>query len=108
MLIGMWTADVFAPAEALTRAMTLLSGWAVPIWEEELKESSILPAAAFTHENVAFLSVCVACICTVAVAVPPATSTTYVLAMNSGMARKIRQVNTFCFDLRFLNRLIAH
>jgi hypothetical protein len=47
--------DVSTPIE--TRAITLLSGCAVPIWEVELYESSNFPAAAGVQVNVALFSV---------------------------------------------------
>jgi hypothetical protein len=59
MLIGIWTPAepplVNTPID--TRAMTFVSGCAVPIWDVELYESSYFPAAAGVHVNVALFSV---------------------------------------------------
>ena len=50
--------EVSTPIDTL--AMTFESGCAVPIWGDELYESSYFPAAAGVQVNVALFSVCVA------------------------------------------------
>ena len=78
MLIGIVMPE--APPEVVTpmftRASTFESGCAVPICEVLEYDNSNFPAAAGVQVNVTLLRVCFACICTVAVAVPPAMSTT--------------------------------
>lgn len=86
-LIGICTAAKFAPALQLTRAITLLSGCAVPICEVPEVLSSILPAAALAQVRERFRRVWRPWIWIVAVAVPPGISTTYALAIRQDWAR---------------------